>query len=132
MGTGRDLVLPAVLQPPILQLHTQAIRQPVDEGVVAGYEVDVEDSPVVEARVTKAPDIVLSHSCWIERELQRVVQHRTVCRFEIDPPIVLNQLIDPGSTLGQPTQTRCVVVDSVVALVGRRDRYSEHLPPDSG
>ena len=119
-----------------LQLHPQPVRDSIDEREVGRDRANVVDGAVVEVVGTELIDVFLRHCARGQRELQRVVEHRAIDRIELRPPVVLaerrDQRIDVTvCLLEKSTESRPVMVQSVMALVGGRHDDGDHLALDS-
>ena len=111
-----------------LQFHAQAIGQPVDEGVVAGNLVDVEDAGVGKAGVTQSDDVGFDHAARLQGELFGVGEHGAVGGAEVGLPPVGFEVRYQRFVFGQTEQPGSVMGDSVVAVDGRGDDDADHFP----
>ena len=94
------------------------------------------NSSIVEPLVSQKLHVPLDHPSGSPRELDSVSEHRPVGFRDLGLHEIGGQRPDQCDLVcirylfdsQQPTETRSVMVQSVVALIGRRDDNRDHLP----
>lgn len=58
--------------------YAQSVGEPINEGEVARYLCDIQDSLVAESSVAEVAYIFFSNRMWSTRQLGDVVYHRSI------------------------------------------------------
>ena len=122
------LPLRASLRVNRLQLDAEPVSETVREGEITGDLVDIQDRAVAEACFAQRENILLHHVPRPKRELLGIFEHRAVRVGELGVAPVRDEIRDEGVVLGELTEPRPVMFDSVVALVRHGGHDRDHLP----
>lgn len=117
-------------QPPVrasLEFHTQTVCDSIHEGEIGRDLADIEDGGVVESNLPKGFDIRLADRGRRTREALDVAEHGLVGVTDRGRSVIRGDRRDQRLVLGQLTKRGTVVMQSVVALVDRRDDHGDHF-----
>lgn len=119
-----------------LHFHTKSIRNPIDEGEIAHDRTGIVDGTIIQADLAQGLDVPDRDTGGMPRQAICITQQCPLAFTDIDlircvfaerpDQLALSRLIGTGRS-EDPTETRSVMLDSVVALVQRGNANGKHL-----
>lgn len=110
------------------ELHTQTERDAIHEIEVSGDRCEIVNRSIGEAGAAQLLDALLMNCSRFARQGDGVVDQRAAARGKSCRRGILTQSQQERIVVRELAESLPVMLDSIVAVIGHRDRDGDHLP----